>query len=220
MKGRPARIWEWRALAGEGVKPTVQPCGLIPIRRKQSRKVETMVLKWEITNGQVPENTNTGTVLSVCVYQAWGLLCVLPTRRKGVFVKRISWNFRLHIPVTCCSIELWNRQNFYLALVSLWKYTKRKSTFMCLEWGYWMCRYIISFKMSATQSVAVYLTNLKLDALRYYCIRVRRKAVVMLILLGWLQSCVLFVVGILISICGEPINPGKSWDLKEQKYYQ
>ena len=40
---------------GEWEKPTRQPRGLIPIGRNQSRKVETIVLKWVITKVKTSE---------------------------------------------------------------------------------------------------------------------------------------------------------------------
>jgi len=49
------------AVAGEKRKPNRQPSGLIPIRRKPSRQVETNVLKWEITKCQIPENPDVQT---------------------------------------------------------------------------------------------------------------------------------------------------------------
>jgi hypothetical protein len=44
------------AVAGDWAKQSGQSCGRIPIRRNQSRKVETLVLKRVITKGRNPEH--------------------------------------------------------------------------------------------------------------------------------------------------------------------
>jgi len=64
--------------------------------------------------------------------------------------------------------------------------------------------------MSSIESVAVYLTNMKRDALCYYCMLGRLMAIVIRLLLGRLLGCEIFIVRILTSICGEPTNPSRS----------
>ena len=44
------------AIAGEAGQPIHEPHGVIPFRRNQSRKAETVVLKWLITEGRNPEH--------------------------------------------------------------------------------------------------------------------------------------------------------------------
>lgn len=44
------------AVAGEAGQPIHEPRSVIPFRRNQSRKAETVVLKWLITEGRNPEH--------------------------------------------------------------------------------------------------------------------------------------------------------------------
>jgi len=55
------------AIAGVRGKLALQPRGLFPIRLQESRKVETVVLKWIITNSRNPEHGYSRTSGPSCI---------------------------------------------------------------------------------------------------------------------------------------------------------
>jgi len=73
-----------------GKNPTFQPRGLIPIRRNQSRKVETIVLKYMITKLRNLEH-RVSRILTVCLT----LNFLWPMWTKWLLLAPVSvtWNF-------------------------------------------------------------------------------------------------------------------------------
>ena len=55
---RTLRSWRWSVLTGRVCQADRQARGLLPIRQKQSRNVETMTIKWVITKGLNPEHAD------------------------------------------------------------------------------------------------------------------------------------------------------------------
>jgi len=151
-----------------------------------------MVLKREITNGQVHENSEVqehrdGTV-SIHLPGLRASLCTTYLMKRFVCktnLMKFSSLYSVHLRFcTAMQVKFLHECRLCLALVSRWKYTNRKIRFMCVGMRLFNLLYVLPFKMSATESVAVYLTDMKLDTLRYYCIIGGRKAVVIRILLG------------------------------------
>jgi hypothetical protein len=137
MKDRPSQIWAWRAIAGELAKPNLQHCGLIPIRRKQSWKMKTMVLKWEITKGQFPEKSEVqehrdctvtlhlpGLKASLCTtYLTKKYVCKMNLMN---FSSPYSSHLRFY---RAMQVKFLHDCRLCLVLVSWWKYTNRKIRF-------------------------------------------------------------------------------------------
>lgn len=165
-----------------------------------------MVLKWEITKGQVSENSEVqehrdGTV-TINLPGLRASLCTTYLMERYVCktnLMKFSSLYSSHLRFyTAMQVKFLQECRLCLALVSLWKYTDRKIRSMCVglrlinlpvcpyfqNVGYWISCCVFDYTWCVNTCV-----DMKLDALCYYCILGRRKAVVIRILLGWLQSC-------------------------------
>lgn len=105
-----------------------------------SWNVGTMVLKWEITKGQVPENSEVhehrDCTVTIHFPSLRGFLCTIYLTERFVcntnlmkFSSPYSSHLRFYRTV---QVTLLNERRLCLALVSWWKYTNRKIRFMCV----------------------------------------------------------------------------------------
>jgi hypothetical protein len=86
------------AIAGERGKLALQPRGLFQIRLQESRKVETEVLKWTITNSRNP---------NLVIHELRGcLVCSVNTLLSNVAYERLGiyYCFVRYIKVPCCTM--------------------------------------------------------------------------------------------------------------------